>query len=73
MEITNYHDKARVKADDFQVSGTLDMRRHKIEGMETNTDRYPVEDHQAATKIYLDKVADYVLTEMLTNADNGDY
>lgn len=73
MEITNYHDNARVRADDFQVSGTLDMRNHKIENMETDTTKYPVEDHQAATKIYLDKLADYVLTEMFTVADNGGY
>lgn len=73
MEITNYHDSARIKADDFQVSGTLDMRRHKIEGMETDLTRYPVEGHQAATKAYLDEVASYVLTNMFETADNGDY
>ena len=73
MEITNYHDSARIKADDFQVSGTLDMRRHKIEGMETDLTRYPVEEHQAATKAYLDEVASYVLVNMFDNADNGDY
>ena len=73
MEITNYRDSARVKADDFQVSGTLDMRHHKIEGMETDLTKYPVEEHQAATKIYLDSLAEYVLTGMFENADNGDY
>lgn len=73
MEITDYRDSARVKADDFQVSGTLDMRHHKIEGMETDVSKYPVEEHQAATKIYLDSLAEYVLTTMSETADNGDY
>lgn len=73
MEITDFHDSARVKADDFQVSGTLDMRKHKIENMETDTAKYPVEDHQAATKIYMDKLAEYVLVEMQTTANNGEY
>jgi len=73
MEITNFHDSERVRADDFQVSGVLDMRKHKIENMETDTNRYPVEDHQAATKIYVDKLAEYVLINMMETADNGDF
>ena len=73
MEITDFHDSKRIRADDFQVSGTLDMRRHKIENMETDTTRYPVEDHQAATKIYLDQLAEYVLVNMMDTANNGEY
>jgi len=73
MEITNFHDSERVRADDWQVSGTLDMRRHKIENLETNLQKYPVEDHQAASKKYMDALAEYVLIEMQTTANNGEY
>lgn len=61
----------RITAADVQITGTLDMRFHPIEGLNTNLDEYPIEPHQGASKIYVDTLRDEIVAGLPTTADNG--
>jgi hypothetical protein len=63
----------RVTAADVQITGTLDMRYHPIEYLNTNLSEYPLEDHQGATKIYVDTLRDEIVAGLPDTADNGEY
>lgn len=61
----------RVQAYDYQVSGVLDMRGHKVINLETDLSKYPLEDHQGASKAYVDSQVQYLTTIKDQDADNG--
>ena len=52
------------------------MRGNPIQNLTTNTSVYPTEDHQGASKIYVDELRDALDQEVqnLVNlVDNGDF
>ena len=61
----------RVQAYDYQVSGILDMRGHKVINLETDTSKYPSEDHHGASKAYVDQEVEFLSTIRDQDADNG--
>ena len=61
----------RIIAADVQITGTLDMRYNPIEKLNTNLSEYPLEDHQGATKKYVDKLRDDIIADLPDLADNG--
>lgn len=63
----------RITAADVQITGTLDMRFHPIEGLNTNVTEYPTEPHQGASKIYVDTLRDEIIAGLPETADNGVY
>ena len=63
----------KVVANDIQISGTLDMRNHRITNLETDLSAYPVDDDQAATKKYVDTLRDNVVSGLATLVDNGTF
>ena len=63
----------KVVANDIQISGTLDMRNHRITNLETDLAAYPLDDDQAATKKYVDTLRDNVVSGLATLVDNGTF
>ena len=63
----------KVVANDIQISGTLDMREHRITNMVTDLAVYPLEDDQAATKIYVDTIRDEIVAGLPDLIDNGSF
>jgi hypothetical protein len=63
----------KVVANDIQISGTLDMRNHRITNLETDLNVYPVDDDQAATKKYVDTLRDNVVSGLADLVDNGTF
>lgn len=63
----------KVVANDVQISGTLDMREHRITNMITDLTLYPLEDDQAATKVYVDTVRDGIVAGLPDLVDNGSF
>jgi len=63
----------KIKADEIQTTGSLDMRKHGIEGLETDLSLYPVNDDQGASKKYVDSQRDSVIQALSTDIDNGPY
>lgn len=63
----------KVVANDIQISGTLDMREHRITNMVTDLTVYPLEDDQAATKIYVDTIRDEIVAGLPDLIDNGSF
>lgn len=63
----------RVQAADVQITGVLDMRRHAVKNLETDLTLYPLEDHQGATKIYVDTLRDQIIAGLPALADNEEY
>ena len=63
----------RITAADIQITGTLDMTFHPIEGLNTNLEEYPLEPHQGATKKYVDNLRDEIVAGLPDTADNGEF
>ena len=63
----------RVQAADVQITGVLDMRKHAVKNLETDLTLYPLEDHQGATKIYVDTLRDQIIAGLPALADNEEY
>ena len=63
----------KVVANDIQISGTLDMRNHRITNLETDLSVYPLDDDQATTKKYVDTLRDNVVSGLATLVDNGTF
>ena len=63
----------RVQAADVQITGVLDMRQHAVKNLETDLTLYPLEDHQGATKIYVDTLRDQIIAGLPAVADNEEY
>ena len=63
----------RITAADVQITGTLDMRFNHIENLNTNLTEYPLEEHQGATKIYVDQLRDEIIAGLPDLADNGEF
>ena len=63
----------RAQAADVQITGVLDMRRHAVKNLETDLTLYPLEDHQGATKIYVDTLRDQIIAGLPALADNEEY
>ena len=63
----------RVQADPVQITGTLDMRKHQVVGLETNLSLYPLNDDQGASKKYVDAQRDAVIASLEVNIDNGSF
>lgn len=63
----------RITAADVQITGTLDMRYNHIENLNTNLLEYPIEDHQGATKKYVDRLRDEIIEGLPETADNGEF
>ena len=63
----------RVTSADVQITGILDMRSYKVQGLETNLDLYPTEPDQGATKKYVDAARDEILANLPGTVDDGIY
>jgi hypothetical protein len=63
----------RVIAADVQITGTLDMRYHPIQNLNTNLQEYPTEPHQGASKLYVDTLRDEIVDGLPDTADNGEF
>ena len=63
----------RVTAADVQITGTLDMRYHPIQNLNTNLQEYPTEPHQGASKLYVDTLRDEIVDGLPDTADNGEF
>lgn len=63
----------RVQAADVQITGVLDMRKHAVKNLETDLTLYPTEDHQGASKIYVDTLRDQIIAGLPALADNEEY
>ena len=63
----------KVVANDIQISGTLDMRNHRITNLVTDLNVYPVDDDQATTKKYVDTLRDNVVSGLADLVDNGTF
>lgn len=63
----------RVQAAPIQITGLLDMRMHRITGLETDLATYPVEDNQGASKKYVDAQRDAVISSLQGDVDNGSF
>ena len=63
----------KVVANDIQISGTLDMRNHRITNLETDLNVYPLEDDQGATKKYVDTLRDQIVSGLANVVDNGTF
>ncbi len=63
----------RVEAADVQITGVLDMRKHAVKNLETDLTQYPLEDHQGASKIYVDTLRDQIIAGLPALADNEEY
>ena len=61
----------RVQADPVQITGTLDMRKHQVVGLETDLTLYPLNLDQGASKKYVDAQRDAVQAALEANIDNG--
>ena len=63
----------KITAADVQITGVLDMRQHAVKNLETDLTLYPLEDHQGATKIYVDTLRDQIIAGLPDLADNEEY
>ena len=63
----------RVEAADVQITGVLDMRQNAVKNLETDLTLYPIEDHQGASKIYVDTSRDQIIAGLPALADNEEY
>ncbi len=63
----------RVQADPVQITGTLDMRKHQVVGLETDLTLYPLNLDQGASKKYVDAQRDAVQAALEANIDNGGF
>ena len=63
----------RVQADPVQITGTLDMRKHQVVGLETDLSLYPLNLDQGASKKYVDAQRDAVQAALEVNIDNGGF
>ena len=63
----------RVQADPVQITGTLDMRKHQVVGLETDLSLYPLNNDQGASKKYVDAQRDAVIASLEVNIDNGSF
>ena len=63
----------KITAADVQITGVLDMRQHPVKNLETDLTLYPLEDHQGASKIYVDTLRDQIVAGLPDTADNGEY
>ena len=63
----------RVQADPVQITGTLDMRKHQVVGLETDLSLYPLNLDQGASKKYVDAQRDAVQLALEANIDNGSF
>ena len=63
----------RVEAADVQITGVLDMRQNAVKNLETDLTLYPTEDHQGASKIYVDTLRDQIIAGLPAPADNDEY
>ena len=60
-------------AADVQVTGVLDMQQNPVQNLNTNLDLYPTQDHQGASKIYVDTLRDEIVTNLPEVVDNGEF
>ncbi len=63
----------RTEAADVQITGVLDMRQNAVKNLETDLTLYPTEDHQGASKIYVDTLRDQIIAGLPALADNEEY
>ena len=73
MANTEISKERRVQAYDYQVSGILDVRGHKIINLETDAAKYPTEPHHGVPKAYVDSQVEYLVTIKDQDADNGTF
>ena len=64
---------SRTTAADVQISGILDMNGYKITSLETDITKYPLEDSNGASKIYVDSVRDDAVGNLLSLVDGGEF
>lgn len=64
---------SRTTAADVQISGILDMNGYKITGLETDITKYPLDDSNGASKIYVDSVRDDAVGNLLSLVDGGEF
>ena len=57
----------------MQITGTLDMRKHQVVGLETDLTLYPLNLDQGASKKYVDAQRDAVQAALEANIDNGSF
>ena len=60
-------------AADVQVTGVLDMQQNPVQNLNTNLDLYPTQDHQGASKIYVDTLRDEIVANLEEEIDNGEF
>ena len=63
----------RTVAADVQVTGVLDMRFNPIQNLQTDTEKYPLEDHHGASKVYVDLLRDSIVQDLPETVDNGEF
>ena len=56
-----------------QITGTLDMRGNRISGLNADTNSYPLDPDEGATKAYVDQQRALIEAQLPTLANNGTY
>jgi len=62
-----------VTAADVQITGTLDMRKNRVTGLETDLNQFPLKDDDGASKKYVDAQRDYIIANLPNLVDNGGF
>jgi len=60
-------------AADVQITGTLDMRKNRVTGLETDTSVYPKNNDDGATKKYVDEQRNVIIANLPNLVDNGGF
>ncbi len=63
----------RTTAADVQISGILDMNGYNITSLETDLNRFPLEDSDGASKIYVDTTVNDTVNSLLDLVDGGEF
>ena len=63
----------RTTAADVQISGILDMNGYNITSLETDLNRFPLEDSDGASKIYVDTTVNDTINNLLDLVDGGEF
>ena len=63
----------RTTAADVQISGVLDMNSYQIKSLDTDLAKYPLEDSDGASKLYVDSVRDDAVNSLLALVDGGEF
>lgn len=63
----------RVSGAEVQITGTLDMNKNRITGLESDVNVYPTAGDEGATKAYVDYKKQQIEALLPVLADNGAY